>query len=62
MKNLALAATFIVMAATFATSGFAADAEVGKSEASAEITFVNKQKKRSAYVTQASLYHGCCCQ
>ena len=55
MKNLTLATALVVLAATFATSGFAADQKVeAKAQAVAEITFVNKaKKKRSPYVSPA---------
>lgn len=54
MKTLTLASALVVLAATFATPGFAADKKVGdKAQAVAEITFVNKTKKRSPYVSPA---------
>ena len=55
MKKLTLATTFVVLAATFATPGFAADKKVGdKARTVAEITFVSKAKKnRSASLSPA---------
>jgi len=54
MKTLTLATAFVVMAASFSTTGFAADDKTAKAEPRAEITFVNKKaKKRSPYVSHA---------
>jgi len=54
MKNLTLATTFVVLAATFASPGIAADRDARQTaQAVAEITFVNKTKKSSAYLSPA---------
>jgi len=54
MKTLTLATAFVVMAASFSTTGFAADEKTAKAEPRAEIIFVNKKaKKRSPYVSHA---------
>lgn len=55
MKNITLATALVVLAATFATPGSAANKTVGdKAQAVAEITFVSKKsKKRSQYVSPA---------
>jgi len=53
MKSFTLAATFVVLAASFAAPGFAADGDGAKVHAPAEITFVSKTATQNPHISHA---------